>query len=322
MTDKNNHANLILDAGIISKKYQQRALVKPDSLVNSKSNSFSLGEIVIGTVFKLEPEGALIDLGSDIAAYIPLREMSIVEVESPEQVLQLNETRQFLVVHDYDQGGNTMLSLSIRGLEWRVAWERLRQMQAENVTVYATVYATNVHATHRSGALVNIEGLRGLIPSSYISIRKPIEDLVGEELPLKFLEVNEDRDTLVLSHRRALLEPKIKELKVGDVVVGWIRARKPYGAFVDIGAIVALLHISEISHAPFDDAHSVFQVNDEVKAMIVDVDALRGRVSLSTKQLEPEPGDMLKNPQLVYEKAEEMAAKYRQQMQERQMDSV
>ncbi|HLO52286.1 MAG TPA: S1 RNA-binding domain-containing protein [Kamptonema sp.] len=318
MTDKNNHANLILDAGIISKKYQQRALVKPDSLVNSKSNSFSLGEIVIGTVFKLEPEGALIDLGSEIAAYIPLREMSIVEVESPEQVLQLNETRQFLVVHDYsNQENNPRLSLSIRALERRIAWERVRQMQAENVTVYATVYLVN-----RGGAIVKIEGLRGWIPTSHICTDKPKEDLIGEELPLKFLEVDKERVRIVLSHRSALREPTIKKLKVSDVVVGKIRGVKPYGAFVDLGDICALLYISDISHDPFDDPHSVFQVNDEVKVMILDLDLLRGRISVSTKQLEPEPGDMLKNPQLVYEKAEKMAAKYCQQMQERQIDSV
>ena len=318
MTDRNNNANLILDAGIISKKYQQRALVKPDSLVNSKSNSFSLGEIVIGTVFKLEPEGALIDLGSEIAAYIPLREMSIVEVESPDEVLQLNETRQFLVVRDYsDQENNPRLSLSIRHLEYRIAWERVRQMQAENVTVYARVYLVN-----RGGAIVKIEGLRGWIPSPHICTDKPKEELMGEELPLKFLEVDEERVRMILSHRSALREPTIKKLKVGDVVVGWIRGLKPYGAFVDLGDVCALLHITEISHAPFDEPHSVFQVNDEVKVMILDVDVLRGRISVSTKQLEPEPGDMLKNPQLVYEKAEEMAAKYLQQMQERQKDSV
>ncbi len=300
------------------KNIQQRALVKPDSLVNSKSNSFSLGDIVIGTVFKLEPEGALIDLGSEIAAYIPLREMSIVEVESPDEVLQLNETRQFLVVDDYSEPeDNPRLCLSIRLLESRIAWERVRQMQAENVTVYATVSAIN-----RDGASVKIEGLRGWIRSSYLCTDKPREDLIGEELPLKFIKVDEESDRLELSHRSALLERTIKKLKVGDVVVGKIRGLKPYGAWVNIGDVPALLHISEISHVPFDASDSVFKVNDEVKVMILDLDVLRGRISVSTKQLEPEPGDMLKNPQLVYEKAEEMAAKYRQQMQERQDNSV
>jgi small subunit ribosomal protein S1 len=74
------------------------------------------------------------------------------------------------------------------------------------------------------------------------------------------------------------------------------------------------LHISEISHDHIDTPHSVFNVNDEVKVMIIDLDAERGRISLSTKQLEPDPGDMVKNPQVVYDKAEEMAAKYREKM--------
>jgi len=103
-------------------------------------------------------------------------------------------------------------------------------------------------------------------------------------------------------------------LQVGEVVLGAVRGLKPYGAFIDIGGVSGLLHISEISHDHIDTPHSVFNVNDEIKVMIIDLDAERGRISLSTKQLEPEPGDMVKNPDLVYDKAEEMAAKYREQM--------
>jgi small subunit ribosomal protein S1 len=93
-----------------------------------------------------------------------------------------------------------------------------------------------------------------------------------------------------------------------------VRGIKPYGAFIDIGGVSGLLHISEISHDHVDTPHSVFNVNDEVKVMIIDLDAERGRISLSTKQLEPNPGDMIRDPKLVYEKAEEMAAKYREQL--------
>jgi predicted RNA-binding protein with RPS1 domain len=117
-----------------------------------------------------------------------------------------------------------------------------------------------------------------------------------------------------LSHRRALVERKMNGLQVGEVVLGAVRGLKPYGAFIDIGGVSGLLHISEISHDHIDTPHSVFNVNDEIKVMIIDLDAERGRISLSTKQLEPEPGDMVKNPDLVYDKAEEMAAKYREQM--------
>lgn len=103
-------------------------------------------------------------------------------------------------------------------------------------------------------------------------------------------------------------------LQVGEVVLGAVRGLKPYGAFIDIGGVSGLLHISEISHDHIDTPHSVLNVNDEIKVMIIDLDAERGRISLSTKQLEPEPGDMVKNPDLVYDKAEEMAAKYREAM--------
>lgn len=277
------------------------------ALLDKYDYHFSPGDVVAGTVFSLEPRGALIDIGAKTAAYIPLQEMSINRVESPDEVLQSNETREFFILTDENEDGQ--LTLSIRRIEYMRAWERVRQLQAEDATVRSQVFATN-----RGGALVRIEGLRGFIPGSHISTRKPKEELVAEELPLKFLEVDEDRNRLVLSHRRALVERKMNRLEVGEVVTGTVRGIKPYGAFIDIGGVSGLLHISEISHDHIDTPHSVFNVNDEVKVMIIDLDADRGRISLSTKQLEPEPGAMVKNPQLVYDKAEEMAAKYREKL--------
>ena len=119
---------------------------------------------------------------------------------------------------------------------------------------------------------------------------------------------------MVLSHRRALVEKKMNRLEVGEVVIGTVRGIKPYGAFIDIGGVSGLLHISEISHEHIETPHTVFNVNDELKVMIIDLDAERGRISLSTKQLEPEPGDMLKDKDIVFNRAEEMAEKYRQKL--------
>jgi small subunit ribosomal protein S1 len=276
-------------------------------LLDKYDYHFSPGDIVAGTVFSIEPRGALIDIGAKTAAYIPIQEMSINRVDQAEEVLQNNETREFFILADENEEGQ--LTLSIRRIEYMRAWERVRQLQAEDATVRSLIFATN-----RGGALVRIEGLRGFIPGSHISTRKPKEELVGEELPLKFLEVDEDRNRLVLSHRRALVERKMNKLEVGEVVIGVVRGIKPYGAFIDIGGVSGLLHISEISHEHIETPHNVFNVNDEVKVMIIDLDAERGRISLSTKQLEAEPGDMVKDPQLVYDKAEEMAAKYREQL--------
>jgi len=277
------------------------------ALLDKYDYHFSPGDIVAGTVFSLEPRGALIDIGAKTAAYIPIQEMSINRVENPEEVLQSNETREFFILTDENEDGQ--LTLSIRRIEYMRAWERVRQLQAEDATVRSQVFATN-----RGGALVRIEGLRGFIPGSHISTRKPKEDLLNEELPLKFLEVDEERNRLVLSHRRALVERKMNRLEVGEVVIGAVRGIKPYGAFIDIGGVSGLLHISEISHDHIETPSSVLKVNDELKVMIIDLDADRGRISLSTKQLEPEPGAMVKNPQLVYDHAEEMAAKFREKM--------
>ncbi len=285
------------------------------ALLDKYDYHFSPGDIVAGTVFSLEPRGALIDIGAKTAAYIPIQEMSINRVDNPEEVLQSNETREFFILTDENEDGQ--LTLSIRRIEYMRAWERVRQLQAEDATVRSLVFATN-----RGGALVRIEGLRGFIPGSHISTRKPKEDLVGEELQLKFLEVDEDRNRLVLSHRRALVERKMNRLEVGEVVIGSVRGIKPYGAFIDIGGVSGLLHISEISHDHIDTPHSVFNVNDEVKVMIIDLDAERGRISLSTKQLEPEPGDMINNRDLVYDKAEEMAEKYREKMRAQQQPTA
>jgi small subunit ribosomal protein S1 len=277
------------------------------ALLDQYDYHFSPGDLVAGTVFSIEPKGALIDIGAKTAAFIPVQELSINRVDNPDEILQGNETREFFILTDENEDGQ--LTLSIRRIEYMRAWERVRQLQEEDATVYSNVFATN-----RGGALVRVEGLRGFIPGSHISAKDTKEDLVGQDLPLKFLEVDEERNRLVLSHRRALVERKMNGLEVGQVVVGSVRGIKPYGAFIDIGGVSGLLHISEISHDHIDTPHSVFNVNDELKVMIIDLDADRGRISLSTKQLEPEPGDMLKNRELVFEKAEEMAQKFREKL--------
>jgi len=277
------------------------------SLLGKYDYNFKPGDLVKGTVFALEPKGAMIDIGAKTAAFMPMQEVSINRVEGLSDVLQTSETREFFIMSEENEDGQ--LALSIRRIEYQRAWERVRQLQKEDATIYSEVFATN-----RGGALVRVEGLRGFIPGSHISARKIKEDLEGEYLPLKFLEVDEERNRLVLSHRRALVEKKMNRLEVGEVVVGSVKGIKPYGAFIDIGGVSGLLHISEISHEHIETPHNVLNVNDQMKVMIIDLDSERGRISLSTKALEPEPGDMLTDPQKVFSKAEEMAAKYKQML--------
>jgi len=169
------------------------------------------------------------------------------------------------------------------------AWEKLKQLQQEDFITYSQVLATN-----RTGAYVELEGLRGFIPRSHLYIeggkknfhRQEVrQELVGKNLPLRFLEVDEKRSRLLLSHRNALIKLKIGGLKIGQVTRGWVQAIKPYGVFIDIGGMCGLLHISEICHNNIDTPSCIFEVNDEVEVIIVDLDTERGRIYLSTKHL-------------------------------------
>ena len=103
-------------------------------------------------------------------------------------------------------------------------------------------------------------------------------------------------------------------LQPGDVLVGVVQSVKPYGAFVDIGGIIGLLHISQITNERLTTVDQVLQVGDKLKVMVLSADSERGRVTLSTKKLEKNPGDMIKDPQLVFENAEAMAAVFKERI--------
>ncbi|CDF38443.1 30S ribosomal protein S1 [Chondrus crispus] len=280
-----------------------------ETAISEFDYSFEEGDICSGRVFQYEPNGALIDIGAKASAYCPVAEMSMIRVDKPEQALTIGEDREFQIISREDANGQ--LKLSIRRIEFGRAWERVAQLQAEDVTVHAEVISVN-----RGGCLVMIEGLRAFLPGSHISLRTPREDLVGVELPLKFLEVDTEKNRLVVSHRRAVVEKQMTNLVAGEIVKGVVRGIKPYGAFVDIGGISGLLHVSQISHDHVADIGAVVQDGSEIKCMIINQDKEKGRISLSTKTLEPEPGDMIRDSAFVYEKADEMAARYHKRLEE------
>ena len=187
-----------------------------------------------------------------------------------------------------------------------------------------------VTGSTRGGLLVRYEHVDGFVPLSAIhpslfggaspsapgggGAMDPAvgESLIGAVLPVKFMEVDEERERVVFSHRRATADGDLAPaLAIGDVVLGVVQAVKPYGAFVDIGGVQGLLHISQITADRVLSVEVVLAVGDKLKVMVLSQDRERGRVTLSTKKLEPSPGDMLHDPQLVFEKAEEMAALFR-----------
>lgn len=273
-----------------------------DEAVEGLTYSFQKGDRCVGRVYQFEPKGALVDVGAKASAFCPTVEMAMVPIEHPEQALTLGEDREFQIIADEDINGQ--MKISLRRIEYERAWERVSQMQAEDVTIYADVLSIN-----RGGALLVVEGLRAFLPGSHLAIRSDREDLIGAQLPLKFLEVDPPKNRLIVSHRRAMVEQQMAKLTAGEVVEGVVHGIKPYGVFVDVGGLSGLLHISQISHHHVSDISSIIKEGTVLRCMVIHQDKEKGRISLSTKTLEPEPGDMLRDPNLVYESADEMAAR-------------
>lgn len=275
-----------------------------DKLLGTYDFNFNVGDKVSGTIFKTDSKGAYADIGAKSAAFCSIRELSMNTVDNVEDVVKPGDVREFVITRNNDD----VLQLSIRKIEYDVAWAKAKECSEEGETVSGLVVNVN-----RGGVVVMVDGLRGFVPASHLVILK--DDLLGKTLPLKYLEVDAERTRLVLSNRNASTSKQATDLKIGEVVVGTVQAVKPYGAFVDIGGVNGLLHISQISHDRISSVENVLSVGDELKVMVLTCDKEQGRVSLSTKLLEPSPGDMLRDPALVYEKADEMAKAWREKVE-------
>mmetsp|Transcript_19695 Transcript_19695/g.30892 ORF Transcript_19695/g.30892 Transcript_19695/m.30892 type:complete len:392 (+) Transcript_19695:68-1243(+) len=281
-----------------------------EGLLGEQRLSFNRDEVVRGTVVQFDVSSALVDIGGKAAAYLPLREMSLIPIEKEQMgdIVSLDQEYEFKIVSGENAEGQ--VTLSLKRIQFEQAWERVQAMQVEDAVFDATIISVN-----RGGAVVDIQGLRGFLPGSHLVGGQPSEESIGQSLRLKFLEVNAETGKLVVSNRRAVLEEEMKELSRGDVVDGVVKTLKPYGAFVDIFGMSGLLHISQISYDRIDDLEAVLTVGQKMKVMIIDHDKVNGRIALSTKTLEPEPGDMLKDPAKVMAMAEETAAKYHERME-------
>ena len=260
---------------------------------------------VRGTVFRVDQKGAYIDVGGKSTAFCPTSELSIANVSRATEVVGPDTVREFEVIRGEGSGE---LTLSLKKMEMGVAWQRLRQVMEEDASVRATVVGVN-----RGGLLIDVENVRGFCPGSQLARRVvTFEELLDKEMDFKVTEADEEKGRLMLSNKRASAAEAAAGFKVGDVVNGFVSSVKPYGAFIDLGGGASgLLHISQISHDRILNVEKVLSEGDKIKVMVLSQDKERGRVALCTKKLEPTPGDMLRDPALVYEKAEEMAALFR-----------
>jgi small subunit ribosomal protein S1 len=261
---------------------------------------FQKGQVVYGKVFQLDPDGAYVDIGGKSSAYIPRDEASLRAVTDLAEILPLNEELEFLIIREQNEEGQ--VTLSRRQLEIQHIWEKLAQLQEDSQTVEVRVTGVN-----KGGVTVDFQTLRGFIPRSHLIERDNLESLKGKTLTAGFLEVDRNNKKLVLSQRLGTRSSNFSQLEIGQLVEGKITGIKPFGVFVDLDGLSALLHIKQVSQKFIESLEKVFQVGQTVRAIIIDLDEEKNRVAISTRALENFPGEVLENFDEVMASAEARA---------------
>lgn len=270
--------------------------------------AFQQGQVVRGKPFDYASDGVYVDIGGKSAAFLPIAEASLQPMPDLSAELPLNEEREFLVIGDQNAEGQ--VTLSIRRLQMRVLWDRLTEMQADSQSFQVKVTGLN-----KGGVTVDVKGLRGFVPRSHLQQREDLEQLKGTTLTVSILEIDQERNKLVLSQRLASRSSQVSNFEIGQLVAGQVTGIKPFGLFVDLAGATGLLHIKEISQTFVKSLEDLFTVGENIQAVIIDLDQARGRISLSTKVLEKRAGEMLEHKAEVMAEAEERAARYQEKLQ-------
>lgn len=271
---------------------------------------FQRGQVVRGKVASYSSDGIYVDVGGKAAAFLPVDEVSLQRVSDIEKALPIGDDREFLIIREQDADGQ--VTLSLRQLEIKQAWQRLGELQDSNQTVQARISGVN-----KGGVTADVQGIRGFIPRSHLVDREGLDALIGKALTVSLIEVDPSRRRLVLSQRLATQAASLGQLEIGQLVEGRIVGIKPFGIFVDFDGTTGLLHINQISKNYVSSLESVFQVGQPIKALIIDIDESKRRVSLSTKVLENFPGEMLEKMTDVMADAADRAEKARQNLASR-----
>ena len=258
--------------------------------VDATIKYFNDGDIVGGTVVKVDHDEVLLDIGYKTEGVIPSRELSIKHDVNPDEVVEVGDEVDALVLTKEDKEGR--LILSKKRAQYERAWGAIEELQAKEEPVTGTVIEVV-----KGGLILDI-GLRGFLPASLVGMRRvrDLEPYIGQELEAKIIELDKQRNNVVLS-RRAYLEQTqsevrsefLHQLQKGQVRKGVVSSIVNFGAFVDLGGVDGLVHVSELSWKHIDHPSEVVTVGDEVTVEVLDVDLDRERVSLSLKATQEDP---------------------------------
>ena len=251
---------------------------------------FNDGDLVSGQVVKIDHDEVLLDIGYKTEGVIPSRELSIKHDIDPSEVVELGSEVEALVLTKEDKEGR--LILSKKRAQYERAWGDIEKIKENDGVVTGTVIEVV-----KGGLILDI-GLRGFLPASLVEMRR-VRDLapyIGQQLEAKIIELDKNRNNVVLSRRAYLEETQsavrssfLNELEKGQVREGVVSSIVNFGAFVDLGGVDGLVHVSELSWKHIDHPSEVVEVGQPVTVEVLEVDLDRERVSLSLKATQEDP---------------------------------
>jgi len=253
------------------------------------------GERIEATVIQVERDKVFVDLGTKAEGVVPLSELSEENLQTAEGLFQVGDKISVIVVKPEGHEGNPIVSK--KRADFEEVWDRIeaafKSEEALNATVLDRV----------KGGLVVDVGVRGFVPATHVGSGKlrNIEKFVGQILQLKVIEIDRERKKVVLSNRQAEEERKahakeeiFTNVKPGDVLEGTVRRLADYGAFIDLGGVDGLLHISEMSWARISHPKEMFKEGQKIKVMVLRLDPAAGKISLGHRQVLPDPWNLIR----------------------------
>lgn len=277
--------SLLEDSGMMM---DENGVMIPD--YDSTIKFFTEGDLITGTVVKIDNNEVLVDIGYKSEGVIPLKELSIKKDVDPNEILSVGEEVEAMVLTKEDSEGR--LILSKKRAKYERTWDKIIDAAKNEEKI------TGVVIEVVKGGLILDIGLRGFLPASLVEHGR-VRDLttyMGQELECKIIEMDRKRNNVVLS-RKAVLENSrqkdreelLSKLEKGHLVAGQVSSIVSFGAFVDLGGLDGLIHISELSWEHVNHPSEVVEIGDKVKVQVIDIDRERVRISLGLKQTTPDP---------------------------------
>ncbi|GJQ10697.1 hypothetical protein GpartN1_g2488.t1 [Galdieria partita] len=268
-----------------------------------------VGEIRRGRIMRVAKEGLFIDLGIEKKAFLPRQELWIECNKLPFEVFKEGDEMEVEVLPSMDNFDLVVSEISVRR---RKCWEQLNEFYSMSKS-----FPVLVLGCKNNGLLVRYDCIEGYLPIEHLVPSQTVGQVMNTQLEVKVLSLESESNNLVVSQRLTVTEKREKELKVGSVVDGVVRAVRDYGVVVDLYGVLGLLFVKDISCDPVEDPSKVFCVGEAIQCMIVHIDRKRHRVILSTRALELQSGEMLKDKNKVFERKTEALKRVRKILDER-----